>query len=48
LIDKDTGDIADPGKTENVEPQEHQVLSDRISEWCLDCTHVENKPVIIK
>jgi 1A family penicillin-binding protein len=47
LIDKSTGDLAEPGKTDNVEFQEHQVLSDGISRWCLDCTHVENKPVII-
>jgi 1A family penicillin-binding protein len=48
LIDKSTGDIAAPGKTDNVEPQEHQVLSDGLSTWCLDCQHPENTPVIIK
>jgi penicillin-binding protein 1C len=47
LIDKSTGDLAEPGKTDNVEFQEHQVLSDGLSRWCLDCTHVANKPVII-
>lgn len=48
LIDKTTGDLATPGQTENVEPQEHQILRDGLSEWCLDCSHPEGKPVIIK
>ncbi len=48
LIDKSTGDIAQPGKTDNVEPQEHQVLNDGLSQWCLDCQHQDNNPVIIK
>ncbi len=45
LIDKTTGDIAAPGKTDNVEPQEHLVLKDGISTYCLDCPHPsENTP----
>jgi 1A family penicillin-binding protein len=48
LIDKSTGDIAAPGVTENTEPQEHPVLSDTLSVWCLDCPHPENKPVFVK
>lgn len=39
LIDKGTGDIAPPGKTDNVEPQEHTILSDGISTYCVDCPH---------
>ncbi len=45
LIDKATGDIAAPGKTDNVEPQERMVLKDGISTYCLDCPHpTENPP----
>jgi penicillin-binding protein 1C len=47
LIDKSTGDLADPGKTDNVEMQEHQELFDGLSKWCLDCPHPDNKPVFI-
>jgi len=48
LIDKSTGDLAASGKTDNVEMQSHQVLSDGLSQWCLDCPHPDNKPVYIK
>lgn len=49
LIDKDTGDIVEPNKPDaNVESQEHDVVSDQLSVYCLDCTHPENKPVFIK
>jgi len=48
LIDKSTGDLAETGKTDNVEFQEHQVLTDGLSRWCIDCQHPENKPVIIR
>lgn len=44
LIDKATGDIAPSGKTDNVEPQEHPVLTDGISTYCLDCPHPEPTP----
>lgn len=44
LIDKATGDIAASGKTDNVEPQEHPVLTDGISTYCLDCPHPEPTP----
>lgn len=47
-IDMDTGDLAAPGKTDNVETQEHQVLSDELSTYCLDCPHPEGKAAIIK
>jgi membrane carboxypeptidase/penicillin-binding protein PbpC len=39
LIDKATGDIAKPGVTENTEMQEHEVLKDTFSTWCVDCPH---------
>jgi 1A family penicillin-binding protein len=48
LIDKSTGDIASRGKTDNVEFQEHQVLSDGLSTWCLDCPHKDEAPVFIQ
>ncbi|MEK7119096.1 MAG: penicillin-binding transpeptidase domain-containing protein, partial [Patescibacteria group bacterium] len=48
LIDKSTGDLATPGQTDNIEPQEHQILRDGISAWCLDCPHPEGKAVLIK
>lgn len=48
LIDKTTGDLAPPNQTENVETQEHQVLSDGVSTYCLDCPHPEGKAVLVK
>jgi penicillin-binding protein 1C len=48
LIDKSTNDIAAPGKTDNVEPQEHQVLHDTLSTYCLDCQHPDNAPTFIR
>ena len=49
VIDKDTGDIVEPNKPgANVETQEHQVLHDPISIWCLDCPHPAGKSVFIK
>lgn len=47
-IDKASGDLALPGQTENIENQEHQVLRDGVSAWCLDCPHPEGKATIIK
>jgi len=38
-IDKSTGDLAPRGKTDNVETQEHQMLRDPLSMYCLDCQH---------
>lgn len=48
FIDKATGDLSKPGQTDNVEPQEHQVVSDKLSSWCLDCPHPEEQVTIIK
>ncbi len=48
LIDKTTHDLAAPGQTDNVEFQEHQVVRDAVSAWCLDCPHPEEKPILIK
>jgi 1A family penicillin-binding protein len=47
-VDKTTGDLAPPGQTDNIEMQDHQVIHDHISIWCLDCQHPADKPVIIK
>ncbi len=45
LIDKDTGDIVAPNKQgANVEPQEHLVLTDKISTYCVDCPHPDQNP----
>jgi penicillin-binding protein 1C len=48
VIDKSTQDLAEIGKTDNVETQDKQVLHDALSVYCLDCQHPENKPIIIK
>ncbi len=40
LIDKATGDLAAPGKTDNVEEQEKSILTDPTGDkYCVDCTH---------
>ncbi|MCL4360300.1 transglycosylase domain-containing protein [Patescibacteria group bacterium] len=50
LIDKTTGDIAPPGKTDNVETETHQVLTDPTgAQWCLDCPHPpDEQPQVLK
>ena len=48
LIDKATGDLAAPGKTDAVEMQDHSILKDSLSVYCLDCPHPDNKPVFIR
>lgn len=48
LIDKTTGDLALPNQTENVEMQEHQVISDKMSTYCLDCPHPDGRATFIK
>lgn len=48
MIDTTTGDLANPDQTENVEMQEHQVISDGISTWCTDCQHDQHTPLIIR
>lgn len=47
-IDKTTGDLSAPGQVDNIEMQEHSVLSDGVSTWCLDCPHPDGRAVIIK
>lgn len=47
-IDKATGDLAPANQTDNIEMQEHSIAWDGITRWCLDCTHPEGKPVIVK
>ncbi len=48
-IDKTTGDLATQTTApENVEIQDHDVLRDELSMWCLDCNHDAKKPVIIR
>lgn len=50
VIDKDTGDIVEPNKRgANVETQDHQVVQDAISTYCLDCQRTgPEKPFFIK
>lgn len=50
LIDKSNQAMAPPGKTDNVEPQDHQVLRDPTGAlWCLDCQHPpDEKPWFLK
>ncbi|OGG31226.1 hypothetical protein A3A63_00580 [Candidatus Gottesmanbacteria bacterium RIFCSPLOWO2_01_FULL_46_9] len=48
LIDKSTGTIAAPGKTDNVEPKEQQILSDPLSSYCLDCPNPTTTPTYIR
>lgn len=47
-IDKATGDIATPEQTENIEVQDHDVLYDGVTTWCLDCPHPEGKSVTVR
>lgn len=47
-IDKETGDLAAPGKTDNIEPQEKLIVRDPFSEYCLDCQHDKSKPSFIR
>jgi membrane carboxypeptidase/penicillin-binding protein PbpC len=47
-IDKATGDLAPANQTDNIETQEHQVMSDGLSSYCIDCPHPEGKPTIIR
>ena len=48
LIDKGTGGIAAPGKTDNVEPKEQQVLKDPLSLYCVDCPNPTGAPTYIR
>ncbi len=47
-IDKATGDLASPNQVDNIEMQEHQILSDGVTRYCLDCQHPEGKATIVK
>lgn len=46
-IDKTTGDLAPANQQDNIEMQEHSIMSDGISRWCIDCTHADDKPVFV-
>jgi penicillin-binding protein 1C len=46
-IDKSTGDLAKPGQTDNIEMQDHMILKDPVSQYCIDCQHPGDKPVFI-
>lgn len=48
LIDKETGDLSEPNKTENVESQEKLIVRDAFSEYCLDCSHEKSKHIFIR
>lgn len=47
-IDRTTKDLASPGQTDNIDMQSHQIVSDGLSNYCLDCQHSQDKPVIIR
>jgi membrane carboxypeptidase/penicillin-binding protein PbpC len=55
IIDKTTGRPAsptggppEPGKTDNLEEQEHVVASDGLTQdYCLDCSHDNEKPISV-
>lgn len=48
MIDKSTGRPPEPGKTDNLEEQEHLVASDPlVKDYCLDCNHEGEKPTLI-
>jgi hypothetical protein len=43
-IDKTTGDLAKPGQVEDIEEQEHIVVTDPLDDrYCVDCPHPEEK-----
>ncbi len=48
LIDKATGDLAPQGKTDNTEMQDHDLIRDPVSQWCLDCPHSPETRVLLK
>lgn len=43
-IDKSTNKMATANQTENIEMQEHQVVSDMFGSYCLDCSHDGGDP----
>ena len=45
MIDKSSNKQAPDSQTDNVEPKEHQVVSDMFSRYCLDCVHDDQDPV---
>ncbi len=45
MIDKSSNKQAPDGQTDNVEPKEHNVVSDMFTKYCLDCAHDEHDPV---
>jgi len=47
-IDKSTGDPAAAGQTDNIEMQNHQIVKDPLSSYCIDCPHTNQKPVFIR
>ncbi len=48
IIDKETQNIAEPGKTENTELQERQVVKDAFSTYCLDCPQEGRRPTFVR
>ncbi len=43
-IDKNTGAMAQPEQTDNIEMQEKTIMFDGVSRWCVDCAHPELAP----
>ena len=47
FVEKDTGRLAKPGQTENVEEQEKTIIKDQFSEYCVDCNHEGESPTTV-
>lgn len=45
MIDKNSNKQAPDTQTDNIEPKEHQVVSDMFTNYCLDCVHDEHDPI---
>lgn len=44
-VDKTTGDLAKPGQTDNVEPKDETIMTDKIgNRYCVTCNHVTPTP----
>ena len=47
LVDNTSHKMAKPGQTDNVSEEEHLVVKDAFSGFCLDCPHDNDEPVFI-
>ncbi|MBI3384939.1 transglycosylase domain-containing protein [Candidatus Gottesmanbacteria bacterium] len=47
LVDNTTHKMAKPGQTDNVSEEEHVVVKDAFTGYCLDCSHDNDEPAMI-